>query len=59
MTILTSCSTDGVNWSVWSTATNGAPIASPSGRYLRYEVVFTTTDPAVTAALTGITFTFS
>ena len=58
ITILTSSSTDGVNWSAWSTVTNGGTITSPSGRYIRYEVVFTTTNPAVTPTLTCITLTW-
>ncbi len=56
ITILTSSSTDGVNWSAWSGVTNGGTIASPNGRFFRYQVLFTTTDPTVTASLTGITF---
>ena len=45
ITVLTSSSTDGTNWSDWSTVTNGGTITSPNGRYLRYEVLLTTTDP--------------
>jgi methionine-rich copper-binding protein CopC len=56
LTVQTSSSTDGVNWSAWSTATNGQTVASPSGRYLRYQVVLTTTDPTLTPTLSDITF---
>jgi methionine-rich copper-binding protein CopC len=59
ITILTSSSTDGVNWSAWSSVTNGGTINSPAGRFFRYEVILTTTNPAVTPALTGITFTWT
>ena len=58
ITILTSSSTDGTNWSAWSTVTNGGTITSPSGRYIRYEVEFSTTNPALTPTLTGITLTW-
>ena len=47
LTVETSSSTDGVNWSAWSTVTNGGLVSSPSGRYLRYQVLFTTTNAAV------------
>jgi hypothetical protein len=56
ISILTSSSTDGVTWSPWSAVTNGGTIASPSGRYFRYEVILTSTNPMVTPSLTGITF---
>ena len=59
ITVETSSSTDGVNWSAWSTATNGGTITSPSGRYLRYEIVLTTTDPTVTPTLSNTSFTWS
>ncbi len=58
LTVQTSSSTDGVNWSAWSTVTNGGTITSPSGRYLRYEIVLTTTNPAVTPTLSTISFTW-
>ncbi|MBV8311510.1 MAG: hypothetical protein JO344_14100 [Planctomycetaceae bacterium] len=59
ITILTSSSTDGTNWSAWSAVTNGGTITSPSGRYLRYEVQLTTTNPTVAATLSSITFTWN
>jgi len=58
LTVQISSSTDGVNWSAWSTVTNGGTITSPSGRYLRYEIVLTTTDPTVTPTLSTISFTW-
>ena len=58
LTVQTSSSTDGVNWSAWSTVTNGGTITSPSGRYLRYEIVLTATDPTVTPTLSTISFTW-
>jgi hypothetical protein len=58
ITVLTSSSTDGVNWSTWSPVTNGGTISSTSGRYIRYEVEFSTTNPTVTPTLTGITLTW-
>jgi hypothetical protein len=56
ITILTSTSTDGVNWSPWAAVTNGGTVTSPSGRYLRYQVVLTTTDPTLTPTLDDIWF---
>ena len=58
ITVLTSSSTDGTNWSDWSTVTNGGTITSPNGRYLRYQVLLTTTDPTVTPTLSNISFTW-
>jgi hypothetical protein len=58
ITVLTSSSTDGVNWSAWTVATNGGTVGSPSGRYLRYRIVLTTTDPTVTPSLSSIVFTW-
>jgi hypothetical protein len=56
MVIETQTSTDGVNWSAWTPVTNGGQIASPAGRYLRYEVLFTTIDPTLSAILYNIAF---
>jgi hypothetical protein len=58
LTVLTSTSNDGVNWSVWSTVTNGGTVSSPSGRYLRYQVLLTTTAPTTTPSLSTISFTW-
>ncbi len=58
LTVQIRSSTDGVNWSAWSTVTNGGAITSPSGRHIRYEVLITTTNPAVTATLSTISFTW-
>jgi hypothetical protein len=57
--IETSSSTDGVNWSSWAQASNGSAVASPTGRYLRYRITFTTTDPTQTASLSDISFNWS
>ncbi len=59
LTIQTSSSADGVNWSDWSTVSNGGTITSPYSRYLRYEVLLTTTDPTVTPRLSNISFTWA
>ena len=45
-------------WSSWTTVTNGGQITCPPGTYLQYEVIFTTTNSAVTASLTSIDFTW-
>jgi hypothetical protein len=57
--IETSSSTDGVNWSSWAQASNGSGVASPTGRYLRYRITFTTTDPTQTVSLSDISFNWS
>ena len=52
-------SSDGVTWLPWSqVGTNGA-ITSTSGRYLKYRVTLTTTDPTQTAVLYDISFTWT
>jgi hypothetical protein len=38
---------------------NGGAIASPTGRYLKYRVTLTTTNPTLTPILDDITFTWS
>jgi hypothetical protein len=61
--VQTSTSTDGSNWSAWQDATNvvtnagssTATVGSPAGRYLRYRVLFTTTDVAVNPTLSSVT----
>ena len=57
--IETSSSTDGSTWSGWSAVGSGGAILSPSGRYLKYRVTFTTTDPTQTATLYDISFTWN
>jgi methionine-rich copper-binding protein CopC len=57
--VLTSSSTDGVHWSTWSALSNGGAIASPAGRYLRYEVIFTTTNPSLTPILSDVAFSWT
>ena len=59
ISVLTSSSTDGVIWSAWTAATNGGTVSSPSGRYLRYRIDLTTTDPTVTPSLSSIMFTWN
>jgi hypothetical protein len=59
ITVLTSSSTDGVNWSSWAAATNGSAVTSPAGRYLRYQIILTTSDPTVTPTLLDISFNWS
>ena len=46
-------------WSAFAPATNGGAITSPPGRYLRYMVVFTTNNPALTPTLYDITINWS
>ena len=41
-------------WSAWTAVSSGGTVASPSGRYLQYSVVLTTTDPTQTADLLSI-----
>jgi hypothetical protein len=54
----TSSSTDGSTWSAGSAVNNGGLVSSPSGRYLRYEIVPTATDPTVTPTFSNISFTW-
>src|SRR5262249_26695208 len=56
MVIESSSSVDGVSWSAWASASNGGTNASPSGRYLRYRITFTTPHPTSTAVPADITF---
>ena len=58
LTVQIRSSTDGVNWSAWSTVTNGGDDRQPEWRHIRYEVLITTTNPAVTATLSTISFTW-
>jgi len=55
----TSSSNDGTNWAAWSAVSNGGTVASPAGRYLRYRVTLTTTDPTVTPTFLDITLNWS
>jgi hypothetical protein len=59
LTVETSSSVDGVTWTPWTGASNGGTVASPSGRYLRYRVTLTTTDPALTPILNDISFAWN
>ncbi len=47
------------SWSSWTTVGNGGTVASPSSRYLQYQVLFTTTDSTATAVLSDVTFNWS
>src|SRR5262249_40876747 len=58
ITVETMTSVDGVTWSNWAASVNSV-IASPSGRYIRYRVTLTTTDPTVSPVLKDISFTWS
>jgi hypothetical protein len=49
-----SVSGDNTSWSSWAEVANGAALDGVSGRYVRYRVIFTTADPAVTPVLEGI-----
>lgn len=55
----TSTSTDGTTWSSWATAVNGGAIPSPTGRFIRYRITLTTTDPTRTPVFRDIFITFS
>lgn len=57
--VQTSSSLDGITWDPWADVTNGGTIASPAGRYLRYRILFTTTDPSLTASLSDLTIRWS
>jgi hypothetical protein len=46
-------------WSAWTPVSNGGTVASPSARYLEYEVIFSTTDPTLTPILDDILFNWS
>jgi hypothetical protein len=50
-------SLDGVSWTDWAEVVGGN-IASPNGRYLRYRITLTTTDPALTPVVRDISFTW-
>ena len=41
-------------WSAWAAVTADGTIASPSARYIRYRVTFTTNDPSATAVLNDV-----
>jgi hypothetical protein len=46
------------SWSAWASVTNGGTVASPAGRYLQYEIIFTTSDPTQTANLSNFDLTW-
>jgi hypothetical protein len=43
-------------WSSWAAVVNGGTVASPSGRYLQYRIIITSTDPGFTPLVTDINF---
>ncbi len=60
--VQTQTSVDGVNWSAWSVplGTSGGMITSPPGRYIRYQLLFTSSsDLALTPTFSSITLTYS
>ncbi len=54
-----SVSADGTNWSSWVDATSGASISGVKGRYLRYRVTLSTTDPWLTPYVDDLTLLFA
>jgi hypothetical protein len=52
----TMTSVDGTTFTNWAQVGSDGTIASPAGRYLRFRITFTTTDPAQTAVLSSISF---
>jgi len=46
-------------WSGWTTVTNGGQVSSPSGEFLQYRVLLTTSNPTVTPTLISIDFNWS
>jgi hypothetical protein len=71
ITVQTQTSNDGTNWSSWanvsnvsSTTTNGVTsftgnVASPAARYIRYQVILTTTDPTQTPIFLDLSLNWS
>jgi methionine-rich copper-binding protein CopC len=59
ITVMTRTSIDGINWTSWAAVSNGGAVASPPGRFIQYEVIFTTTNPLLTAVFDDITFNWS
>lgn len=45
-------------WSDWAEVANGNLLSAVTGRYIRYRVIFTTTDPTQTAVLDDISITW-
>jgi len=59
MKIEISVSDDATNWSAWTLVSDNSILSNVKGRYLRYRVTFTTTDPTLSAVLDDITFTWT
>jgi hypothetical protein len=51
--------TPDATWSAWTSVANGGTVASPSGRFLQYQITLTTTDPTLTPTLFSISFNWS
>jgi hypothetical protein len=59
MVVQTSSSVNGTTWSSWSGVSDGGTLASPSGRYLRYRVIFTTSVASATPVFSDIAIRWS
>jgi hypothetical protein len=59
LTVQVQTSADGVSWSGWSTVTNSAGSAVPAGRYLQYQLSFSTSDTLYSPLVNSITLTDS
>jgi hypothetical protein len=46
-------------WSAWTTVSKGGAVSSPSGRYLQYQVLLTTTDPTQTPVFLDLSVNWS
>jgi hypothetical protein len=46
-------------WSAWANVSNGGTVASPSARYLQYQILITTSDSTQTATLFSISFNWT
>ena len=57
LTFETRTSLDGIDWSAWQAV--NSPIASPDGRYLQYQVTFTSDNTGTTPTLENVTITYS
>jgi hypothetical protein len=60
MTVQVRTSSNGTTWSSWQTITDDMSISPTlSGQYVQYQVIFTTTNPALSPVLDDITFNWS
>jgi hypothetical protein len=51
--------TPDATWSAWTNVTNGGSVASPSARFLQYQITLTTTDPTLTPTIFSISFNWT